>query len=215
MSSGSAESPFWAGEPLAVGVPSFLATIVVLGLYFIGYVPTAALGAVVPVVLLAGGLGCLLTTCWAIALGRGPMASIFGIFTGFFLSMAALFEGLLHNWYGAGVAIDISHTIGLFLISWIVVIGMLIISTLRLPVGLTLLFLLLEIALVMLLIGFLHNSLSALKVGGYVLFGVAAVSVYVYVGIQAALTGGAMLPLGKPLLGAGAAVDTADVPAHA
>jgi succinate-acetate transporter protein len=214
MSNGSPGSPFWAGEPLAVGVPTFLAAVVGLGLYFIGYVPAVALGATVPVVLLAGGLGCLITTLWAIALGQGPVASIFGIFAGFFLSFAALVEGLLHNWFEV-VQADVPHTIGLFLITWIVVVGTLAISTLRLPAGFTVLFVLFELALVMLLIGFLNGSTGALKVGGYALFLVALVSVYLYVGVQAALTGGNALPLGRPLLTGGGAPTSADVPAHA
>ncbi len=47
------------------------------------------------------------------------MAAIFGIFSGFWLSYAALLVGLTHGWWGVTPAATV-HTVAAFLISWLV-----------------------------------------------------------------------------------------------
>ena len=49
-------------------------------------VPAAAAGAALPVILGFSAVGILLTTIWAASLGRNSVASVFGIFAGFWLS---------------------------------------------------------------------------------------------------------------------------------
>ena len=101
--------------------------------------------------------------------------------------------GLAHNWFGI-VAADALHTQGLYLISWLVVIGMLTLATLRLPAAYTVLFALIEIALALVLIGPLQQS------AGVVVFVFAAVGVYLFFSSGSQATGGKALPLGQPLV---------------
>ena len=51
-----------------------------------GYVPSAAVGSVLPIVLAATGLGLLIATLWSAALGQTVVAGVFGLFAGFWWS---------------------------------------------------------------------------------------------------------------------------------
>jgi uncharacterized protein len=191
--------PVATGDPSLIGLPSFIAGSIALGLVLVGYVPAAAVGASLPIILAATGLGLLVAGIWAAAVGQSAVAGVFGIFAGFWLSYGMLVLGLTHNWFGI-VAADALHTQGLYLISWLVVIGMLTLATLRLPMAYTLLFALIEIALVLVLVGTLQQSAGALKVAGVVVFVFAALGVYLFFSSASQATGGKALPLGQPLL---------------
>jgi succinate-acetate transporter protein len=195
----AAPNAFLAGNPAAVGLPSFIVGSVALALVLVGYVPASAVGASLPIIAAATGLGLTISTVWAAATGQSAVASIFGIFAGFWLSYAVLVLGLTHNWFAITPAAAV-HTQGLFLITWLVVIVMLTVATLRLPLAFTVLFTLIDLALVAVLIGTLNASTGWLKFGGVVVFAFAAVGVYLYLGIAAIVTGGSALPLGQPLL---------------
>ena len=73
-------------------------------------------------------------------------------------------------------------------------------ATLRLPVAYTVLFALIEAALVLVLIGTLQESSDVLRVGGVVVFVFAAVGVYLFFSSASQATGGKALPLGPPLV---------------
>ncbi len=192
-------NPFLAGDPLAVGVPVFVAGSVALALVLVGYVPSSAVGASLPIIATATGIGLLISTIWAGAIGASAVASVLGIFAGFWLSYATLVLGLTHNWF-AITADAAVHTQGLFLITWLVIIGMLTLATLRLPFAFTLLFLLIDLALVLVLIGTINASSGALKAGGIVTFLFAANGVYIYFGIASKATGGPAWPLGRAVM---------------
>ncbi|MDT4922887.1 MAG: uncharacterized protein QOG01_600 [Pseudonocardiales bacterium] len=193
------ENVFLAGNPAALGIPVFIAGSVGLGLTLVGYVPAGAVGAPLAVIAAATGIGLTIATIWAMAVGQSAVASVFGIFAGFWLSYAALVLGLLHNWY-AIPADGVVHTQGVFLISWIVVVGMLTLATLRLPLAFTAIFALVELALVAVLIATINASTGWLKLGGLFVFAFAAVGVYVYFSVASAMTGGPEVPLGSPVL---------------
>jgi succinate-acetate transporter protein len=193
------EVPAVTGDPSLIGLPSFIAGSVALGLVLVGYVPAAAVGASLPVIVAATGLGLVIAAIWSAAVGQSAVAGVFGIFAGFWLSYAMLVLGLTHNWF-AIVAGDALHTQGLFLIAWLVVIGMLTLATLRLPVAYTVLFGLIEIALVLVLVGTLQQSAGTLKVAGVVVFAFAAVGVYLFFSSASQATGGKALPLGQALV---------------
>ena len=76
---------------------------------------------------------------------------------GFWISYALLVFGLLHDLFGITLN-AIVHTQGLFLITWIVIMGMLTLATLRLPLAFTAIFALVELALIAVLIGTINAS---------------------------------------------------------
>jgi succinate-acetate transporter protein len=190
---------FFAGNPAAVGVPVFVAGSVALGLVLIGYVPPDAVGASIPIIFAATGLGLLLATAWSAAVGATVVAAIFGIFAGFWLSYAALVLGLTHNWFAITAAAAV-HTQGLFLITWLVIIGTLTLATLRLPLAFTVLFVLIDATLAIVLAATINASTDLSKAGGVGALAFAAVGAYIFLGVCATATGGKALPLGRPVL---------------
>jgi uncharacterized protein len=164
-----------------------------LGLALINYAPAA--GGALPIIILATGIGQLVATLWAAALGQSAVAAIFGIFSGFWLSYAALLVGLTHGWWGVTPAATI-HTVAAFLISWLIIIGVLTLGSLRLPAAFTLI----DVALILVLAATINGSSGLNKAGGIVVFAFAAVGAYVFAGSLSVATGGKPLPLGRPVI---------------
>jgi uncharacterized protein len=194
-----------AGDPSILGLGSFIAGSVALGLGLVGVVPTGVLGAPLAIILAATALGLLMATIWCAVLGQSAVAAVFGIFGTFWLSYAVLVLGLDHNWF-AIAATAVLPTVKLFLVTWLVIIVMLTLATLRLPSAFTAVFVLVDLALLLLLLAFAEASAAGvpssglLKTGGYVVLVFAALGVYLFTSAAAAGTGGKALPLGPPLL---------------
>jgi uncharacterized protein len=198
-----AEGPgdvYWRGNPAALGLPCFIAGSVALGLTFIGVVPLTALGAPIPIILASTAIGLFMATIWAASVGQTAVASVFGIFGGFWLSYAVLSLGLNHNWFAIPLT-SVRSTLELFLISWLVVVVMLTLATLRLPLAFTVVFLLVDVALLLLFLGFnaIPTSRGLLQAAGWVILVFAAVGVFLYYDTVSQATGAKALPLGKPL----------------
>lgn len=188
-----------AGNPALIGVPTFLAGSIALGLVLTGFVPAAAGGASIPIIMTATGIGQLVAAVWAASLAENAVASIFGIFTGFWLSYAALVLGLTHNWF-AILAADAHKTQELFLLTWLIVIVLLTLASLRLPLAFTVLFVLIDLALLFVYLGTSQSSASLTKVGGYFVFSFVVVGAYLFVDAMSCATGGKAFQLGSPLI---------------
>lgn len=188
-----------AGDPATLGLPSFIVGSVALGLVLVGMVPASAVGASLPIILAATAVGLFLATIWSANLGQSAVASVFGIFAGFWLSYAVLVLGLTHNWFGISAAAATS-TQELFLSCWLIIIVMLTLATLRLPLAFTVVFALIDVALVLILIGTAQASPGLVKTAGYVVLAFAAVGVYLFVNALSLATGGKAIPLGSPIL---------------
>jgi uncharacterized protein len=188
-----------AGDPATVGLPSFIVGSVALGLVLVGVVPAGAAGASLPIILAATSAGLFMATIWSAYVGQSAVASVFAIFAGFWLSYGVLVLGLTHNWFGITAAAAAS-TQELFLITWLVVIVMLTLATLRLPLAFTAVFALIDLALLLVLLSVEESSTGLAKTGGYVVLAFAAVGVYLFFNSLSLATGGKALPLGKPLL---------------
>ena len=194
-----------AGDPAMLGLGSFIVGSVALGLGLVGVVPVGVLGAPLAIILAATALGLLMATIWCAALGQSAVAAVFGIFGTFWLSYGALVLGLDHNWFAITVAAVLA-TVKLFLVSWLVVILMLTLATLRLPAAFSALFALVSLALLLLLLAFAEASplgvpsTGLLKTAGYVVLVFAALGMYLFAGAASVGTGGKALPLGKPLM---------------
>jgi succinate-acetate transporter protein len=194
-----------AGDPSMLGLASFIAGSVALGLGLVGVVPFGVLGAPLAIILAATALGLLLAAIWSAALGQSAVAAVFGIFGTFWLSYAVLVLGLDHNWFAIAVTAVIA-TVKLFLVTWLVIIVMLTLATLRLPSAFSVLFALIDLALLLLFLAFVQASAAGvpssglLKAGGWIVLVFAALGVYLFFGAASAGTGGKSLPLGHPLL---------------
>jgi uncharacterized protein len=194
-----------AGDPSMLGLASFIAGSVALGLGLVGVVPFGVLGAPLAIIVAATALGLILSAIWAAAVGQSAVAAVFGIFGTFWLSYAALVLGLDHNWFAIPATAALA-TVKLFLATWLVIIIMLTLATLRLPSAFTAVFALIDLALLLLLLGFAEASAAGvpssglLKTAGYVVLVFAALGMYLFASAAAAGTGGKPLPLGKPLM---------------
>jgi len=195
--------PYMAGNPAVFGLLIFSVGGTNLGISLFGYVPAAAQGgSVMPIILLATGMGVLLTTIWAAVQGQTFVATIFGAFTGFWISYSALVLGLTHNWYGAAVAAAAQHTIAQFLIAWAVVILMLALVSLRIPLAFTAILTSALIAVILLIIGDLSTSSAASmdKVAGVFILLFSAIGFYSFLSLGLDSVGGKALPLGRPVI---------------
>ncbi|MEA2144041.1 MAG: uncharacterized protein QOI64_2471 [Solirubrobacteraceae bacterium] len=188
-----------AGDPAVLGLPMFVAGSIALALALVGYVPPAAAGSAVPIILAATGLGLLVSAVWAAALGQTLVACIFGLFAGFWWSYAVLVLGLNHDWFAIAPA-DVTHSVALFQISWAVVMGALTVATLRLPVAFTAVVALVVVALVLLVFGTVNADETLTKAAGYVTFAFAAIGSDLVLGAASAATGGKSYPLGSPIV---------------
>jgi uncharacterized protein len=187
------------GDPMMLGLPCFIVGSVSLGLALIGVVPAAAIGAAIPIILTATAIGLFLATVWAASLGQSAVASVFGIFAGFWLSYAVLVLGLTHNWFGIAPA-SAQATQELFLVAWLVLITLLTLTTLRLPAAYTAVFFLVDVALLLVFLGVNEGSAGLLKAGGYVALVFAVIGAYLYASSASVATGGRPLSLGRPTL---------------
>jgi hypothetical protein len=107
--------------------------------------------------------------------------------------------GLTHNWFGITPEAAV-RTQELFLGSWLAVIVLLTVSTLRLPGAFTLLFTLIDLALLLVLLGTSQASTGLSKAGGFVVFSFVAVGAYLFLDAMGQATGGKALPLGRPVV---------------
>lgn len=187
------------GDPAMVGIPNVIAGATGLGLVTIGAFPAAAAGAALPILLSATSVGMLIATIWAAALGQNVTATLYGTILGFYISYVALGLGLRHGWYGIPAA-DASAAVEIYLICWLVAIGALTLTTVRMPSSFTLLFGLVDLALILLLIGTYNGSATLSQAGGWVVMAFVAEAVYIYLHVMSLATGGRGLPLGRPLL---------------
>jgi uncharacterized protein len=187
------------GDPMALGLPCFIAGSVSLGLALVGVVPAAAVGAALPIILASTAIGLFLATIWSASLGQSAVASVFGIFAGFWLSYAVLVLGLTHSWFGILPA-SAQAAQELFLVTWLVVIVMLTLATLRLPSVYTVLLFLVDLALLLVFLSTNEGSAGLGKTAGYVVLAFAAVGVYLFASTASVATGGRPFPLGRAIL---------------
>lgn len=198
----SAEEPAagpLAGDPGMLGLPSFIVGAVALGLVDIGVLPNAPSTATLPILLAAASIGLFIATVWSVITSQSAAAGIYGIFGGFYLSYAVLGLGVIHGWLGLSPA-AVVDTEKVFLISWLVIVTMLIVATLRLPVVFTALFTLVDVALLLSLLSLIQSSASMQKATGWVIMAFSAIGVYLFISAGFHSTGGKELPPGKPIL---------------
>lgn len=192
-------SPPLTGDPLVLGLPVFIVGSIALGMFLVEFVPATAVGASLPILITANGLGLILSTVWAAAIGQSMVAGVLGMFAGFWLSYSTLVLGLTHGWFGI-IPADTVGAQEVFLTSWAVIFALLVLATLRLPMAFTLLFVLVDLALFLVLFSVANESTGLSKTAGYVVFAFALVGAYLFVGVASVATGGKPLSLGRPVV---------------
>ncbi|SHL40677.1 hypothetical protein SAMN05443637_12745 [Pseudonocardia thermophila] len=187
-------------NPALLGLPCFVVGGLGLSLYLLGYLPPAGVGALVPLVLFVPGLGLLVSAIWAARAGQSAVGSILGLFSAFWISYGFLVFGLGSGLLGVD-AVAAAPAQGTFLIAWLVAFIALTVSTIRLPLAYTVMFVLVTIAVALVLLAVLTASAVWLTIAGVVGLAFSLVGLYMYIGAMSAELGGKGFALGAPLAG--------------
>lgn len=192
-------------NPGLLGLPVFIAGAIPLGLYLIGYKEFATGGLLANTAIVAG-LGLAVATFWAIKVGAGAVAAIFGIFSGFWLSFSFFVFGATHGWFvPAGTEPEAALAAAgggqnVYLLSWTIAVVILTLATLRLPLAFTALFALVAVTFFFVLLFNITGDTLWATIAGIVVFAFTAIGVYLFVDAMGQATGGKAMPLGNPIL---------------
>jgi uncharacterized protein len=200
----AAEAAAAAGNnPVLLGIPTFVVGGLTLGLFLLGYKPLGAAGPLLANITLVAGLGLLLATIWAIRIGAGAVAGIFGVFTGFWLSFAMLLFGIGSTvGLGVGAKLVAADAFSIYTLVWTIVAVVLTLATLRLPLVFTALIALVAIALFLVFLLYANGGTSTAlsNVAGIVVLVFTALGIYIMFDAFSQALGGKAMPLGSPIL---------------
>lgn len=189
-----------APDPAAVALPTFAVGAISLALYLLGFLPAEAATSIAPVLIFTAGLGVLIAGIWAAALGQSMVAGIFVTFATFWTSLGVFLIGAAPTEFMRVPEEAATDALATFLISWLAVFVVLTLVTLRLPGAFTLLFVLVDIAVLLVLLGTLGGSTGLLQIGGIAVLAFVLVGVYLFASSASAGTGGKALPAGRPAI---------------
>ena len=192
------------GDPLVFGLPVFVSGSLVLGFALIGLVHVPpSLGAVLPEVTFATGIGEFVTALWAIGLGQSIVASIFGLFAAFWFSLFALLMGTsIHpSWFGV-LPQDSTATLQMFFIAWLIIFIFLTLAILRLPLSYVAIMIFVDIAVLFVLLAISFTVQIFFVVAGASVLAFCAVGLYAFLNTAWVATGAEREwpPLGPPIL---------------
>lgn len=197
--SSTAVAPAPPANPGLLGLPCFVVGGIGLSLYLLGYLPGTGLGALVPIVLFVPGMGLMISAVWAMRAGQSAVGSIFGLFGAFWISYGFLVFGLVSGVLKVDTAAA-NAAQATFLIAWLVAFACLTLSTLRLPLAFTAMFVLVTVAVALVLLAVLTGSAGLLVIAGIVGLLFSLDGIYIYVGSMSAELGGKGLGLGQPMV---------------
>ncbi len=188
------------GDPIVLGLACFAVAATTLGMVLIGVVPLTALAVIVPIIAGATGLFQVIATVWAVVLGQTFVAVVFGLFSGFWLSLTLLLLGLGHGWYGVAAA-DVAHCEALYFIAWATMFTFLLIPSLRLPAVYPAIVADVVLALIAVTAAVWNASEGGFKVTGWVLLAGAGLGFWGFLHVASVALGGKPTPpLGPPLV---------------
>ncbi|HLH82330.1 MAG TPA: GPR1/FUN34/YaaH family transporter [Trebonia sp.] len=186
-------------DPLMLGLPAFVVGWTCVGLALVGVVPAAAVGGVVPVLLLGTAVFQFISAVWAFLLGQSLVAAIFGLFSGIASSLSILLLGVFHNWFAIPAA-DLSGVEALFTISWAIVFVFLTWIMLKLPAVYGAIMIFVEAALCLLSAAYLTGNANLVTAGGAAVLAFTVLGAYAWLNVASEASGGpAWPPLGPPV----------------
>lgn len=179
------QPPIQASGP-ALGLAGFALCTFVLSVFNAHLVNTAGLPVLFGALLFFGGIAQFLAGMWEFRVGNTFTATIFASYGAFWMSLWAI-----QVFYAKLVPANVlGHALGLYLWAWAGFTFMLFVAALRTNAAVAITVLLLVATEVVLALGYDGNSLSTLKVGGYVGMATAAAAWYVMWGIVLEFTWG-------------------------
>ncbi|HUY47135.1 MAG TPA: GPR1/FUN34/YaaH family transporter [Streptosporangiaceae bacterium] len=186
-------------DPLMLGLPAFVVGWTCVGLALVGVVPAAAVGGIIPILLLGTGVFQLIAAVWAFLLGQSLVAAIFGLFSGIAFAFSMFLLGLFHNWFAIPAA-DVAGVEALFTISWGIVFVFLAWIMFKLPAVYGVIIILVLTALGLLSAAYLTGNANLVTAGGAAVLAFSALGAYAWLNVASEAGGGpAWPPLGPPL----------------
>lgn len=177
------------GDPLTLGLPVFAVASLALGMGLLGL--PAGLHVVAPLIILTTGLFQLVVTIWAIFLGQSIVALIFGLFSGFWLTLGCVLIGTVHHWFGIP---HVAAADELIFICYATLFSFLFIPCLRLPA-------IYPIILVLIVAALSFAAAGVFSIAGYLALAFSFLGFYASLHVaQAALGATPSLKLGKPFV---------------
>ncbi|AEA27450.1 acetate uptake transporter family protein [Pseudonocardia benzenivorans] len=194
-------APTPVGNPLLLGLTTFLPGGITLGLWFVGYLDTATLpGGMIPALSLCTGLFMLVATIWAGRLAMNTVAAVLGVFSAFWLSFSLLVVGLTSGWWGITQAAQVASVQRTYLLSFLIVFVIVTLATLRLPIVFTLGLLFVDATFALAFIGVSAGNTSLFPIAGITTFIFCAIFAYVLVDGMGQDLGGRSMPMGSPMV---------------
>jgi succinate-acetate transporter protein len=177
-------------DPAPLGLIGFATTTLALSAANSGFTGVTV-GSALGLALAFGGLAQLLAGMWEFRNGNTFGGVAFSSYGAFWISFWILFNA-------SGSAPKGANDVGWYLLGWTIVTGIYLIGTLRLNIGLVVVFGLLFITYLLLTIGAFSTSGTTNHIGGYVGIATAIAAYYMgLVGILKATSGGKInLPVG-------------------
>lgn len=202
-----------APEPAMLGFGGFLLGSISLAFYLKDVsIPANSLVASLPVMVFSSTVMLLMASVWAMRLGDGVFAAVYGLFGTFWLSFSVLSLALNNNWMGEFENIEQRQATANFVLVWAIVIILLTLTTLRLPRVFTFLFVVVDVTLLV-LFGSIEQAIDQtvnhptkpgdpwlIYIGITTMFLFIALGMYVFASFMHSATGAKRLPLGKPLV---------------
>jgi uncharacterized protein len=185
------------GNPVLLGLATFLPGALSLGLWLVGYLPAADLGGVAPAILFSSGLFLLVATVWCSRVGNSLVGAIFGTFSAFWLSLGVLVAALTNGWLGLTAT---SQALTTFLIAWLIVFVLLTLATLRLPLAFTAGFLFVDITVALVLAYTLTTTQIFATLGGVCVFVFCAIFAYIWFDGVGQELGAKPMGMGSPMV---------------
>jgi succinate-acetate transporter protein len=195
-----------APNVVTMGLITFIPGGMILGLWFVGYLPTSALpGGMIPIVLTCTGLFELIATVVALRTGQNAVAAVFAIFSSFWISFGVLLLALNNGWIvDATTASPITSAQSgqiqaAYLLAYAVTFVLLTLFTLRLPLVFTVAILLVAITFVLAYLGVSLSATGLFPIAGIVTFLFTAVFAYICYDAFTQDLGGNAMSMGNPI----------------
>ncbi|MGH7733766.1 MAG: GPR1/FUN34/YaaH family transporter [Gemmatimonadales bacterium] len=186
-------------DPLMLGLPAFVVGWTAVGLALVGVVPAAAVGWIIPILLIGTGFFQMIAAVWAFLLGQSLVAEIFGLFSGIASAFSMFLLGLFHNWFAIPPA-DVSGVEALFTITWGIVFVFLTWIMFKLPAVYGVIMIFVLAALGLLSAAYLTGNANLVTAGGAAVLAFSALGAYAWLNVASEAGGGpSQPPLGPPL----------------
>ncbi|MDQ4117747.1 MAG: acetate uptake transporter family protein [Actinomycetota bacterium] len=189
-----------------MGLITFVPGGMILGLWFVGYLPTSELpGGMIPIVLFCTGLYELVATIVALRAGQNAVAGVFALFSSFWISFGILLLALNNGWIvdattaGPITTAQSGQIQAAYLLAYAVTFVLLTLCTLRLPLVFTVAITLVTITFILAYLGVSLGATGLFPIAGIVTFLFTVLFAYICFDSFSQDLGGKPMALGSPI----------------